>query len=240
MSRPPARCGFRRVLLSQPVGRAQATVVAAMFLVVLTGCPQPDELPDSLEVALSGTERQVVASGTGPPGLADAAFAVCRKADPNDPNDAGPSGQTPQPGPYGGLLTGGILVRPPIDEQIFVVHLGDGGRMTRISENRHFLPEVYSADISVKPQWSSSAIPGLTYRSASFGLQVGDRMAIAVLVQVRAFGAFVGDAIIYAWGTTQGDRIDGMFGYLLDFSDGLGDRFLDSGGDQYPIYALRR
>ena len=55
-----------------------------------------------------------------------------------------------------------------------------------------------------------------------------------------AMSVMVGRAVTYAWGSGNADRIDGQFGYLLDFSKGLGGLLLDSGGDQYPFYLIRQ
>src|SRR5687767_12304834 len=84
--------------------------VAILFsLGLLVGCKVP-AFPETLEVVLPGDERQIATRGHGAEALANATFAAFRGPDPAKA-DAGP---------YGGLLDGGILERPPVDGQIFV------------------------------------------------------------------------------------------------------------------------
>lgn len=212
-------------------------LIAAGLVLPLAGCLSavPDGIPDSLDVVLPAGQVQSAARDTGPALLADSAWDIFRKQDPNNPDDEPAGG----PGPYGGLLNGGVLDRPPVGEKIAQVAFDAAGRLIEIRENRYFLPEVYGATIVIDGTPDPAALPGMTFRSASFGVSVGNQFGVAVFVDVRAFGARVGNAIIYAWGTRTDDRIDGIFGYRLDFSNGLGDLVLDSAGDQYPIEALR-
>jgi hypothetical protein len=73
----------------------------------------------------------------------------------------------------------------------------------------------------------------------SFGVEAAGHIGYVVFVQVRLGSLYVGKAMIYTWGTVAGDRIDGQFGYVLDFTGGIAENVLTTGGDQYPIYALR-
>lgn len=220
--------------------RAPAALLAlAAFLPA--GCPTA-LLPDALDVNISADQKLPAAIHSGPPVLEHSTWSVFRKPDP--PGTAAPP--EPPPGPYGGLLNGGLLARPPTDTRMFRIEFGPGGVVTRVLENLFFLADVYGPSVPVTSQPSPTSIPGVTFRSASYGVQVGERFGIAVVVHVDLWGAYVGRAVLYAWGTVGGgedgaglDRIDGTFGYLLDFEGGLGGLLLTTGGDQYPVYAVR-
>jgi hypothetical protein len=111
--------------------------------------------------------------------------------------------------------------------------------MTAVRENRFLPSEFYGADVPVGDAWSPATLPGVSFRSAWYGLAVGDRFGLAVVVQVRLGALLVGRAILYAWGTASTDQLDGTVGYLLDFSDGIGGLLLRTNGDQYPFLATR-
>lgn len=214
--------------------------VAACFMFATALCTGPiacttiPEFPATLSVATSGTVRADAAAGTGPTTLADSTWSVARVADPAETDPPA----SPPPGPYGGLLTGQGLARPPVGERIFLIEFGDNGRMTRVTENRFFLAEIYGADIPVGGEWSSATIPGIAYRSASYGVQSGDRFGVAVLVHVRFLHIFLGQATLYAWGSVDGNAIDGVLGYVLDFTDGAVP-ILGTVADQYPVEGTR-
>jgi len=215
-------------------GRALAL---ATLTLPLLGCLSavPDGIPETLDVVLPAGQVHPAARDTGPALLADSGWELFRTEDPDNPGDEPAGG----PGPYGGLLEGGVLNRPPVGEKIARVTFDASGRLVQVQENRYLLPEVYGRTITIDGTAGATALPGLTFRSASFGLSINDQFGVVVYVDVRAFGARVGHAIIYAWGTRREDRIDGIFGYRLDFSNGLADLVLDSAGDQYPVEALR-
>jgi hypothetical protein len=215
---------------SPALGFSTLLLLATVFM--LTGCGVPD-LPESLDVAVSGTERQAAPPGSGPAQLANSSWSLFRKAD-----DVYTKGGDPA-GPYGGLLNGGLLERPPVDQQMFLVDFGQNGEITAVNENLYFLPRIYGEDLPIGEEWIPTSPPIAKFRSASYGVQDGNRFGNAVVVQVRSGPIFMGRAILYSWGTIDGDRIDGTFGYLLDFSDGAAGIVLNSGGDQYPFYATR-
>lgn len=210
-----------------------ATIV--LSLVVLAGCPLSTGLPSELDVVLPQNQKQTVAANTGPQSLGGATWAIFRKFDPNAPDD--PQSVAPAPGPYGGLLNGGLLERPPVDGLIFLVDVATGGRITRVRENQYFLADIYGSDLEITSDRRPTSLPGITYRAASFGVSVGGQIGLAAYVEVDFLGLRVGHAILYAWGTLADGRVDGTFGYLLDFSNGLGDLLLDTTGDQYLFYA---
>lgn len=216
-------------------------ILATLSLALLGGCPFVPDLPAEFEVALTAAEKQTAAQGSGPGLLAGTSWAAFRGPDPSAASsqlDAAATGDA-APGPYGGLLDGGVLERPPVDVQMFRVHFGDNGRVTHISENRHFLPEIYGDEIAVGADWRATTLPAVQYRSATYGLAVGDQIGLAILAEVRFGQMFVGQALLYSWGKLSGDRIDGQFGYLLDFTDGIGQVLLSTSADQYPFYATR-
>lgn len=206
------------------------------LLVASAACNAVPDLPDSVDVATTNIDRSNAPADTGPSSLADSSWSLARVADPDNPDDE--EAEAAPPGPYGGILSGDALARPPVGERIFVVRFGPNGEMVEVTENRFFLTEVYGMTVPVGGEWSSAAIPGIFFRSASFGVQAGDRFGIAVQVQVRFGDVFLGRAILYAWGTVAGDMLTGQFGYLLDFTDGAAP-FLGTIADQYPVEGQR-
>lgn len=213
-----------------------ARILFPVVLMLPAGCPTATAPPDTFDVAVSATEKRTVPRDTGPRDMANTTWALFRKAEA----DEAPAITDAAPGPYGGLLNGGLLARPPAENQMFLADFGAAGEITAIRENLYFLAEIYGAEIPVGGSWSASSIGGLEFRSASYGLQLGDTFGVAIVVNVRLNQTFVGRATIYAWGRIASNQIDGTFGYLLDFSEGIGGLFLSSGGDQYPFYAIQR
>jgi hypothetical protein len=215
-------------------GRQVAGVCSVVLsLVGVTGCFPIPELPGTFEVATSTVDRVEAAKGSGPAGFADSAWSLSRKADPAEGGSAQQSDAPP--GPYGGLLTGMGLDRPPVGERIFLVQFDEQGRMVEVAENRFFLADIYGATVPVGSSWVASTLPGVRFRSASYGVQVGDRVGIAIVVDVSLLGSYVGRAVLYAWGAVANDQLEGMFGYLLDLTGG-GLRGLGMIADQYPVH----
>jgi hypothetical protein len=212
----------------------KVSVFAGVLCLLGLGCGGVPPLPQTFEVATSASEKFEADKDTGPPSLANSTWTLVRLPDPDNPNE---SDNTP-PGPYGGILSGQALERPPVGDQIFVVEFGEGGRMVNVTGNRFFLPRFYGDQVAITQQWHGTTLPGVSYNSASYGLEVGGRFGIAVIVHVRFGNLFLGRAILYSWGTQAPDRIDGAFGYLLDFTDGI-VKGLGTIADQYPIEGLR-
>lgn len=210
-------------------------VINGMVALVTVGCGGVPALPDTFDVATSATEKSEAEKDTGPIGLANSTWSLTRAADPDDSGDAADS--TP-PGPYGGLLSGEALERPPVGEQIFLIEFGEQGQMVRASENRFFLPDFYGSDVPIGEQWSGTTLPGVVFNSASYGLEIGGRFGVAVIVHVRFGGFFLGRAILYSWGVQTDDTLAGTFGYFLDFTDGI-VAGLGTVADQYPVTGQR-
>lgn len=213
-----------------------AAATPAVFLAGSLGCNAVPELEQLLSVATTAADRIDAPADSGPIGLANSTWSLMRKADPNE--QAALSNPMPAPGPYGGLLSGQALQRPPVGERIFLVRFGDHGQMVEVTENRFFLPEVYGMTVPIGGEWTGAALPGVFFNSASYGGQVGDRFGLAVLVHVRFGQTYLGKAVLYAWGTINGDMIGGQFGYVIDFTDGAVS-FLGTVADQYPIEGRR-
>jgi hypothetical protein len=216
---------------------SRAGVFVWLIPVLLAGgCGSVPALPDSLNVATSATEKSEAAKDTGPPSLANSSWSLARLPDPenggNDNTDSAP------PGPYGGILGGDALERPPVGERIFLIEFGNVGQMVHVTENRFFLPRFYGSDVTISEQWHGTSLPAVTYNSASYGLEAGGRFGVAVVVHVRFGNLYLGSATLYAWGTMETDTIAGTFGYLLDFTDGIA-RGLGTIADQYPIEGER-
>lgn len=207
--------------------------LTALFL--STGCQSPGGA-DMLAVVLPQDRAQTVAVGSGPMLLANSTWAGFRIAEAGEEEDARAE-VTPR-GPYGSLLNGGVLDRPPAETQIFLADFGEDGSFTAIRENRYFLPDIYGETMPVDGKVHNASIPGLQFRPVSFGVSEGDEVAMAVVVDVTMIGLRAGTATIYAWGTVEGDRLDGVFGYQIEFV-GL-FAVLPSGGDQYMFYAIRQ
>lgn len=212
--------------------RAACFCLAAAGLFAAVGCGTIPALPESLEVAISATDRVAAGAGTGPASLAGRAWSIMRKADATLSSALSIS---PEPvGPYGGLLFGAALPRPPVGDRIFIVRFGPNGEMVEVDENRYFLAEIYGRTVPVGGEWAGTVLPGVFFQSASYGVQVGDRFGLAAIVNVRGGELFLGRATLYAWGTVVDGRIDGTFGYLIDFTGGVVP-FLGTVADQYPI-----
>lgn len=200
------------------------------------GCGSVPALPDTFEVATTADLRVEVDAGTGPIGFADSTWSIARVADPNDPEEV--ADEPIPPGPYGGLLNGQGLARPPVGERIFLVQFGSQGQMVEVTENRYFLAEIYGATIPIGGDWTAATLPGVQFRSDSYGTQTGDRFGLAEIVNVRFGNLFLGQAVLYAWGTQTGDQIAGTFGYVIDFTEGAVPT-LSIVADQYPIEGER-
>lgn len=209
---------------------------AGLVAMTAMGCGGVPALPETFEVATSATEKFEAESDSGPAGLTNSTWSLARVAGPNE--DAEDSADTAPSGPYGGILSGDALERPPVGERIFLVEFGDEGQMVNVTENRFFLPRFYGDEVQITSDWHATSLPGVSYSSASYGLDVAGRFGVAVIVHVRFGNFFLGRAILYSWGTQAEDTIDGQFGYLLDFTDGV-VRSLGTIADQYPIHGER-
>jgi hypothetical protein len=214
-------------------------LIVVLFSVSLfvAGCFGPPAPPGVFDVVLPGGAKQEVAAHTGPEMLAGGSWSGFRKAGGTEQAEFE---SNPVAGPYGTLLNGGSLTRPPVDWQIAVIDVAEDGRVTMIRENDYLLSGIYGDSSVVDGTSQSTTIFGLTYALTSFGVTVDDAIGVAVVSDVRFIGLPVGRAVIYAWGTGSTDRVDGQFGYLYDFSEGIGGLFFASGGDQYPFYLIRQ
>lgn len=214
--------------------RSSTLVVIAA---ALAGCGSVPALPETFDAATSATEKSEAPRDSGPPRFGDNVWSLARVADPNNPDDD-TDDQTPS-GPYGGLLSGEALDRPPVGEQIFLIEF-DEGVMVNVTENRFFLPRFYGDEVAVGGEWQGTTLPGVFYNSACYGLEIDGRFGLAVIVHVRFFNFFLGRAIIYSWGTMadDGKSLTGTFGYLLDFTEGIAAT-LGTIADQYPIEGTR-
>lgn len=213
-----------------------STIICCSFALLTVGCGSVPALPETFDVATSGTEKSEAPRDSGPPGFGDNVWSLARVADPDDPDDD--SDDTPN-GPYGGILSGEALDRPPVGERIFLIEF-DEGVMVNVTENRFFLPRFYGNEIPVGGDWQGTMLPGVFFNSACYGLEVEGRFGLAVIVHVRFYNLFLGRAIIYSWGTMaeDGESLTGTFGYLLDFTDGM-VASLGTIADQYPIEGER-
>lgn len=213
--------------------RVSVAMLALPAIAVLSGCFGPPELPDELDVVLPNDAVRTTPIDTGPESVADGVWEAFRK-----PPVEGSESSDVEPGPYGGLLNGGILERPEPDTLMFQSHFDELGRMTLVTENAFYLPEVFGETFVIDKEFHPGATAGLSYAAASYGVTVDDQVGIAVFVQVRALGLPIGDAVVYVWGTQVENRIDGTFGYLADL-EALPRLILGSGGDQYPVYITK-
>jgi len=221
--------------MRQSVESGFKLIVALILFGPLAGCAVVPDLPTTLDVATTSEDRASAAKDSGPSTFANSTWSLARKAVPGEPPD---DNDDPPPGPYGGLLDGQALQRPPVGERIFLADFGPNGEMIRVRENRFLLPAIYGEEVVVGADWQDALLPGVFYQSASYGSQEGDQIGIAVNVQVRFNETFLGRAVLYAWGTVDGDTLDGQFGYVLDFTEGAVS-FLGTIADQYPVDGVR-
>jgi hypothetical protein len=199
------------------------------------GCPRVPDLPEEFEVALTAAEQRTALRNTGPEQFSGMTLEVIRTGPADDAQAAG----GPAPGPYGGLLNGGLLERPPVGERMFLVEFDATGAAAQVRENRYVLGDIYGETINIGDAWVGTTVPGISFRSSSYGVTEGERFGLAIIAQVEINGLYAGRAVIYSWGTQTETGFDGQFGYLLDFSGGVGELLFDSGGDQYPVRATR-
>lgn len=213
--------------------RSSVAWLALPAIALLSGCFGPPEFPEELDVVLPNDAVRTTPIDTGPESVADGVWEAFRKAPVE-----GAESSDDEPGPYGGLLNGGILERPEPETVMFQSHFDEAGRMTLVTENAFYLPEFFGETFVIDKEFHPGATAGLSYAAASYGVTVEDEVGIAVFVQVRALGLPIGDAVVYAWGTQVENRIDGTFGYLADLG-GLARLIVGSGGDQYPVYITK-
>jgi hypothetical protein len=204
------------------------------LLPICGGCFGPPDLPSDLEVVLPGDARQQAEAGSGAELLENSNWSAFR----GDSTTEESPEEAPPPGPYGGLLNGGILERVPPGSLMYRVHFIEGGRADRITENAFYLPELFGTDFIIDGAFHPARFPGLSYAAASFGVSNDDRFGIALPVEIRFWGIPLGTAVVYAWGTATADRLDGTFGYATDLEP-LPRLLLGSGGDQYRFFAMR-
>lgn len=215
------------------IRRTALWCVAAALAIATVGCGGVPGLPTTLEVAVSAMDKTEAAAGSGVAGLANSVWSI-ERTDPATDENVDP----PTSGPYGGLLTGERLDRPPVGERIFLIEFGPAGEFVEVRENRFFLPRIYGDTVEVGGDWASTTFGGVSFRSESYGVEVGERFGTAVVVNVRFGNFFLGRATLYAWGTQADDQLAGTFGYVIDFTEGV-VAFLGSRADQYPITGER-
>jgi hypothetical protein len=87
-------------------------------------------------------------------------------------------------GPYTGLP--GLVLSVPleVDDLMVRVEFGESGRVVRLFDNLFYLPDVFPEFI-VDGQVHPSALPFVSYAMQSYGLTVGEQ--IAVLAPIRVF-----------------------------------------------------
>ena len=209
-----------------------ATWIVCGLTLWFSGCFGPPNLPEELDVVLPNDIRRTVPAGSGPAAFENSTWSVF--ANPNADGATDDPSAAPQPGPYGGFLTGGIGMRPSADTRLYFIDFGDGGTLLRISENT-ISPEIIGDEIIIDGAFHAGRLVGLTYATVSFGLSEGEQFGIAFPMDLRFFGIPVGSIIVYAWGTRTEARVDGILGLLLDFP--LPEFIVRSGGDQFPIFA---
>lgn len=202
---------------------------------LVAGCAPTFELPGSFDVATTASEKTSAPAGSGAAFLANSTWSLARV---DDGSHATETGADAPPGPYGGILNGDALERPPVGERIFLIALGNSGEMVRVTENRFFLAEIYGSEIPIGGEWTATALPGVSFRSATYGVEIGTRYGFATVVHVRFGDIFLGSAVLYSWGTIDGESLTGQLGYLLDFTRGAVPA-LGTIADQYPVAGER-
>ncbi len=227
----PSRCA---VTCLPGYTRSLARICLSLGALAFAGCFGAPDLPTELDVVLPNDVRQVAQAGSGVPLLADSSWDLFRKADEQETeNDA-----MPAESPYGGLLGRGFLERLPPDTRMIRLTFDSAGVATGASENAFYVPDLIGDSLVFDGEFHPTRFPGVAYAAIPFAVTAGNQLGIALPVEVRFLGLQVATAVAYAWGTVDGDRIDGTFGYNVDFNL-LADLLLGSGADQYPVYALR-
>lgn len=210
-----------------------ATWIVCGLTLGFSGCFGPPNLPKELEVVLPNDVRRTAPAGSGPAAFENSTWSVFANPDAGGATDD--SSAAPRPGPYGGFLTGGVVMLPSADTRLYRIHFGDGGRLLRVSENT-ISPEIIGDEIIIDGAFHAERLAGLTYAAVSFGVSEADQFGLAFPMDFRFFGVPVGSVMVYAWGTRTEARVDGILGLLFDFHS-LPDFMVHSGGDQFPILA---
>lgn len=215
------------------------------------GCPAASDLPDALEVTLptpqasgggadsadesepsgSGTPATttVIASvGTGPESLANTKWACYRAQSEADhtmgyvPNSDG-SGWLPSP------LPGELIAR---------AEFGPTGEVQRVFDNAVYFPDILGTEAIPDGRVRPTPFPGMSYAAGSYGASIGDTFAFAATLNVWLGGARLGTAVASAYGTVDGDRLQGRFTFEVAMSV-PGTPIGSGGSDEYEFYAVR-
>jgi len=210
---------------------ARLVAMIAPMILIIGGCFGPPEFPEETDVFLSQETSQRAQINSGPPSMANSEWDISRRVVEGM--------ESAEESPYGGILGGGFLDRLDPGERMVRVHFEDQGRVTRATENAFYVPQFLGETIIIDGQLQTALLPGLAYAAVSYGTENENRVGIALRVEVRFLGVPSADAVVYAWGPLDGDRIEGVFGYSADFSPLLA-LLLGSGADQYPVLAERQ
>lgn len=215
--------------------RLALALLASTAALAIAGCPAPVDFADTLDVATTASDKVTAARDSGPPRLAGTTWAVYRSPDPSDAQiNAGPSTS-----PYGATLGGrNILPRLAPDVVMARIEFDADGRALRLFDNAFYTPELLGPEFILDARTHPTPTPLLSYVTESYGVSIGNRFGFASPITVLAGGLPAGRGIAYAWGTVEGDRLTGQFGYQVEVYL-PGTVFGDGAADQYAFYGLR-
>lgn len=240
-------------------------LTSACFAAAAAGCGALPPLPETVSLPISETETVEAAIGTGPALLANSVWDITRAADSYEPRPTGylvgralsravlasrnyAANKRPRTPVLGAGLSADAAAntqarldyfpRPDVGETIFVVHFGPQGEMIEVTENEYLLPRLYGTEVAIGGRWVPTPLPGVAFRSESYGLADGDRYAVAARFQVRFLACPLATALVYSFGELTGDLSEGKFGYRIDFTNGILP-FLGRLQDEYPAMGER-
>lgn len=221
-----------------------------------SGCGSLPALPATVTLPISHYGTADAEIGTGPLPLASSVWVLTRAEDDDYPLGTGymvqrgliradtasrirrESGSVKAADAASADALRAYFPRPDVGETIFVVHFGPAGEMIEVTENEYLLPRLYGAEVPIGGRWIATPLPGVAFRSESYGLAEGNRYAVAARFQVRLFNCPLAAALVYSYGEIDGDTSDGEFGYTIDFTDGV-LRFLGKVEDEYAAIGTR-
>lgn len=220
------------------------------------GCGSLPPLPSTVTVPISHYDTVDADIGTGPLPLANSGWVLTRAEDDDYPLGTGylvqrgliragtasrvrrDSGRIKATDAASADALRAYFPRPDVGETIFVVHFGPAGEMIEVTENEYLLPRLYGTEVPIGGRWVTTPLPGVAFRSESYGLSVGNHYAVAARFQVRLFNCPLAAALVYSYGQIDGDTSDGEFGYSIDFTDGVLP-FLGKVEDEYAAIGTR-
>ncbi len=212
--------------------RSRSLFATALWPALMAGCissPVPDFPEEEVVFLNAAGDSGTAPRDAGPPGLANATWAVYLAEQPTSQ----PADQGAPIGPYGGLA--GLVLAVPREPGDLLVRaeFGDKGEITQLTDNTFYTPDILPTLIDDGAAHETT-LTGVSYAQESYGLQVGDQYAFVAPVIVYVFNIELARGAAYSWGRIDGERIDGTLGFFVNIAFPP-----TSAADEFKIFALR-